>query len=73
MKNKKKMLIIIAMISIFLTGCDTAENTNSKQELVCDKGCAEYTTEYRLDCGLFVDPDTWCKERKYDVCKRCIE
>lgn len=72
--KKILLLFIFAGVIIFLTGCNydgyeipTTNTSNSKGR------CLEYQTEYRLDCGFFVSDDSFCKERKYDVCIRWEE
>lgn len=67
---KKIILLVIAII--MLTGCD--EYSNNSENNTTHKGrCVEYGTEYRLDCGIFTCSDSFCCERKYEVCKRWEE
>lgn len=67
----KKFLIILI---ILCSGCVVEETSSTTQNDEKQRGkCLEYETEYRLDCGLFVDSDSFCKERKYDVCIRWEE
>lgn len=65
-------IIIPVIIILLLCGCEL-EETNTTGTTIKKKHtgkCLEYTTEYKLDCGLFVSKDSFCKERKYDVCVR---
>lgn len=63
----KKWLIGILIIFMFLlSGCDTETTSDTEQ-----KGkCLEYSTEYKFECGLFTCSNSFCCERKYDVCVR---
>ena len=81
MKDKFIKILIIPFLLLFVCGCEYEETENATQNATqndtqndTQKGrCLEYTTEYKLDCGLFVDSESWCKERKYDVCIRWEE
>lgn len=80
MKNKiMKTVGIVGIILLLTTGCvetmqtepSTPIETNPVEE---HKGnCLEYKTEYKLDCGLFTCKESFCCERKYDVCVRWDE
>lgn len=74
----KMIKVVVPIIAILLLcGCEnvTYDNyntyNNSSSVTSSHNGkCLEYETQYKLDCGLFVDPDSFCKERKYEVCVR---
>ena len=73
-----KKICLLLLIILFLTGCETVENTNNQisienNEVVHTGKCLEYATEYKTDCGLFTCSDSFCCERKYDVCVRWEE
>lgn len=64
----------IMIIVLCLSGCDDYEYTSDEStnnDIVEENHtgkCLEYTTKYKLDCGLFTCSDSLCCERKYDVC-----
>ena len=77
MKTGIKVLSILVLVlaMMLLCSCEvggsvSANITNNNEK----KGkCLEYETQYKLDCGWFVDSESFCKERKYDVCIRWEE
>lgn len=80
MKNKIiKTVGLVGIVLLLATGCEEAPQTESnnqieKESVVEHKGnCLEYKTEYKLDCGLFTCKESFCCERKYDVCVRWDE
>lgn len=78
MKNKIiKMVGLVGILLLLVTGCVEVPQTDSNMETEPaeeHKGnCLEYKTEYKLDCGLFTCKETFCCERKYDVCVRWDE
>ena len=77
MKDKFIKILIIPFLLLFVCGCEYEETQNDTQndtQNVTQKGrCLEYKTEYKVDCGFFVDNESFCKERKYDVCIRWEE
>lgn len=64
-------LIILTTLLVMLCGC-VEPNTNETTQEHTGK-CLEYATEYKLECGIFTCSDSWCCERKYDVCVRWEE
>lgn len=71
-----KKICLLLLTILFLTGCESGENTsnqNENNEVVHTGKCLEYATEYKTDCGLFTCSDSFCCERKYDVCVRWEE
>lgn len=70
--KKSKYILLLVVLVLLLTGCEEIDTTTTAT--TNKKGrCLEYKTEYKLDCGFFVDHDSFCKERKYDVCVRWEE
>lgn len=70
MKNK---IIVLVILILMMCGCDMGETYDEYLENNTSQHtgkCLEYKTEYKLDCGLWVDSENFCKERKYDVCVR---
>ena len=68
--KKFLMLCLLGGITLCLCGCEEYSESNSQEAETHNGKCLEYETQYKLDCGFFVDPDSFCKERKYDVCVR---
>ena len=71
----KKVIILISLL-ILLSGCTVDDSSYTEYEEQTEQHtgkCLEYTTEYKLDCGMFTCSDSFCCERKYDTCIRWEE
>ena len=69
-------IIILPLLGVLvyaLAKMPTTPPPTTTNEVEHKGRCLEYKTEYKLDCGLFVSKDSFCVERKYDVCVRWEE
>jgi len=69
------IVILSFGVVIYAMAVGETETTEAEEkvEVVHAGKCLEYKTEYKLDCGLFVSKDSFCAERKYDICVRWEE
>lgn len=73
MKDKFIKILIIPFLLLFVVVSSYSQPQNDTQNVTQKGRCLEYKTEYKVDCGFFVDNESFCKERKYDVCIRWEE